>query len=118
MPPEGTQVTNSETPIPEPRPAIGQPFNPWRGACGFYPPDIVGCNTELELTDGQKRLYERGVRWAGKKGKFWYGFETMAQALGKSVRQIKADMATLEAKGLMDHTRRQRQSNLYRFLWH
>jgi hypothetical protein len=27
-------------------------------------------------------------------------------------------MANLEAKGLMIHVRRRRQSNLYRFLWH
>jgi len=78
----------------------------------------VGRNTELELTDGQKRLYERGVRWAGRNGVFWHAFDTIAGALGKSVRQVKDDMAILEAKGLMEHTRRRRRSNLYRFLWH
>jgi len=40
-------------------------FNPWRGACGFYPPDVVG--RQKTLTDGQKRLYERLVRFAGRK---------------------------------------------------
>src|SRR5215813_4817307 len=58
------------------RPALGQPFDPQHETCGFYPPDIVGRQTDL--TDGQKRLYERGVRWAGRNGMFWYSFETMA----------------------------------------
>ena len=97
---------------------VGEPFNPWRKICGFYPPDIVGGNKDLKLTDGQKRLYERGVRWAGKKGVFYYGFRAIATALGKSIRQVKDDMATLEAKGLMAHTRQGPLPNLYRFLWH
>src|ERR1700676_381266 len=99
-------------------PQIGQPFNPWREACGFYPPDVVGRSKELGLTDGQKRLYERGVRWAGRNGVFWHAFDTIADALGKSARQVKDDMAVLEGKGLIKHTRRRRQSNVYSFLWH
>src|SRR5262245_27669705 len=86
---------------------LGEPFNPWHKLCGFYPPDIVG--RQRDLTDGQKRLYERAVRWAGQNGTFWYGFETIAEALGKSARQVKADMAILEARGLIRHTRRRRQ---------
>lgn len=42
----------------------------------------------------------------------------MADAIGKSLRQVKDDMAALEAKGLISHTRRQRNSNVYSFLWH
>jgi hypothetical protein len=95
---------------------IGQPFNPWHKVCGFYPPDIVG--RQRDLTDGQKRLYERAVRWAGKNGVFWHGFKAMAAALGKSPRQVKDDMAALEAKGLISHVRRRRNSNVYSFLWH
>jgi hypothetical protein len=98
------------------RQVIGEPFDPWHGACGFYPPDVVG--RQRDLTDGQKRLYERAVRWAGKNGRFWRSFPTIAEALGKSVRQVKDDMATLEEKGLMGHTRRRRDSNVYHFLWH
>jgi DNA-binding Lrp family transcriptional regulator len=95
---------------------VGEPFNPWHKACGFYPPDIVA--RQRDLTDGQKRLYERAVRWAGRNGRFWYGFETIAEALGKSVRQVKRDMAELEARGLIGHTRRRYNSNLYIFPWH
>jgi hypothetical protein len=97
---------------------VGEPFNPWWKICGFYPPDIVGADKALKLTDGQKRLYERAVRWAGRNGKFWHSFEEIAQALGKSERQVKADMAALEEKGLIGHTRRRRESNLYYFRWH
>jgi hypothetical protein len=100
-----------------PRPGIGQPFNPWHKTCGFYPPDVVG--RQRDLTDGQKRLYERGVRWAGQNGTFWYSFNAIAAALGKSVRQVKSDMAALERKGFLAHDRRGKcQSNVYRFLWH
>jgi hypothetical protein len=95
---------------------IGEAFNPWRKVCGFYPPDVVA--RQRDLTDGQKRLYERGVRWAGKNGTFWRSFRTIAEELGKSVRQVKDDMAKLEEKRLIEHTRRRRQSNVYRFLWH
>ena len=42
----------------------------------------------------------------------------MAEALGKSVRQVKADMPALEKFGLIRHTRRRRNSNVYEFLWH
>jgi len=94
----------------------GEPFNPWHKLCGFYAPDIVA--RQRDLTDGQKRLYERAVRWAGRNGTFWYGFDTMAAALGKSVRQVKSDMAVLEARNLLRHMRRRRNSNLYSFLWH
>ena len=100
-----------------PRPLIGKPFNPIREICGFYAPDIVGRQTDL--TDGQKRLYERGVRWCGKNGTFWYSFQRMALELGKSARQVKRDMAELEKRGLIQHERRgKRQSNRYRFLYH
>lgn len=95
---------------------VGEAFNPWHEVCGFYPPDVVG--RRRDLTNGQKRLYERGVRWAGHNGIFWYGFKKIAEELGKSMRQVKDDMAALEAKGLIRHTRRRRNSNVYSFLWH
>jgi hypothetical protein len=95
---------------------MGEAFNPWHGICGFYPPDVVG--RQRGMTDGQKRLYERAVRWAGRNGTFWRGFETIAEALGKSVRQVKSDMAVLERKGLIGHTSRRRSSNVYFFRWH
>jgi hypothetical protein len=95
---------------------VGQPFNPWHKICGLYPPDVVG--RQRDLTEGQKRLYERAVRWAGQNGVFWRGFDSMAEALGKSLRQVKDDMAVLEARNLIRHTRRRRDSNVYTFLWH
>ena len=58
------------------------------------------------------------MRWAGQNGIFWRGFDSIAEALGKSVRQVKTDVAVLEAKGLIRHTSRRRNSNVYEFLWH
>src|SRR5271165_1291758 len=104
---------SSSVPGAESTPQVGQPFNPSRKICGFYAPDVVG--RQRDLTDGSKRLYERGVRWAGNKGSFWYGFDTMAAELGKSPRQVKRDMADLERYGLISHARRRRQSNRYLF---
>jgi hypothetical protein len=95
---------------------VGEPFNPWHKACGFYPPDVIALRRDL--TDGQKRLYERAVRWAGQNGVLWRGFDSMAEALGKSVRQVKADMKILESMGFIAHRRRRRTSNVYEFLWH
>jgi hypothetical protein len=95
----------------------GQAFSPNHKICGFYPPDIVARSPRL--TDGQKRLYERAVRWAGKNSTIWYSFAAIAKALGKSPRQIKRDMAALEKFGLITHLRRgKRQSNIYTFLYH
>jgi hypothetical protein len=100
----------------EESPQVGQAFNPCRKVCGFYPPDIVG--RQHDLNDGPKRLYERMVRWAGKQGMCWYGFEAMADELGKSVAQVKRDMKALEGYGLVRHTRRgKRLSNSYEFLY-
>ena len=107
------------TPIPGAPEFVQQDgtFNPWRNLCGFYPPDVVA--RQRDLTDGEKRLYERAIRWACQNGYFWRAYQTIAAALGISVRQVKSDMATLEGVGLISHVRRgNRQSNFYTFLWH
>jgi hypothetical protein len=110
-------LPNPSLPPRVPQRKTGEQFNPWRGVCGFYPPDIVA--RQRDLGSGPKRLYERLVRWAGHKGTCWYSFDTMAAALGKCVRQVKSDIATLEAYGLIAHQRRGRRlANLYTFLWH
>src|SRR6185369_9006166 len=94
--------TNSEAVTPQP----GDRFNPHHTVCGFYPPDVVGHDKSLNLTQGQKRLYERAVRWAGKNNAFWWSLPNIAEALGRSVRQIKHDVAILEEKRLIGHIRR------------
>ena len=103
-----------------PRPRVGERFNPCHETCGFYPPDIVGRQMrESGLGDAHKRLYERSVRWAGRNGRFWHGFERIGKDLGKSSRQVKRDMDDLEKLGLIEHDRRgNRQSNMYYFLFH
>jgi hypothetical protein len=96
----------------------GEPFNPYWKSCGFYPPETVGRNTELKLTDGQKRLYEWLVGRAGRNAEVWYPFKKIALAIGKCVRQVKHDAAVLEEKGLIAHVFHHRHPNRYRFLWH
>lgn len=96
---------------------VGERFNPWREACGFFPPDIIA--RQRDLGDGPKRLYERLVRWAGQNAACWYSYEKMADALGKCVRQVKSDLVALERYGLVQHQRRgKRMANRYTFLWH
>lgn len=110
-------MPNPSLPPRVPARKAGAQFNPWRGACGFYPPDINA--RQRDLGDGPKRLCERLVRWAGKNGTCWYAFDTMAAVLGKCVRQVKSDMAALETYGLINHQRPgKRITNRYAFLWH
>jgi hypothetical protein len=99
----------------------GQTFNPAYKSCGFYPHEAV-CR-QRDLTDGQKLLYTRLVQWAGKNGECWYGFQTMAEELGKSERQVRYDMEALESYGLVRHAKRhgangRRLTNKYEFIWH
>ncbi|MCX6625078.1 MAG: helix-turn-helix domain-containing protein, partial [Acidobacteria bacterium] len=131
------RLTPGEKPEPgigEPPRVIGEPFNPWRKSCGFYPADIVGRQRFLlgkadkpkdgadklkDVTDGQKRLYDRLVRYAGQNGYCWPSHETLADDLGKSPRQIKRDIAALESLKLLgDKVRHARRWNTYEFLWH
>jgi len=105
---------------------IGEPFNPRYEACGFHPEEIVA--RRRDLTDGQKWLYDRMVRWARssngerpneRAGEIWRSHENMAMELGKSAKQIGRDIARLEAVHLIAHGKRDgRKSNTYRFLFH
>jgi len=98
---------------------VPEPFNPWRGACGFYPPDVVGRDRTLGLSDGQKRLYERLVRFAGRDGACFPSGDALAAELGKSERQVREDRNRLKAIGLIDWTNRDGgRNNRYVFLWH
>jgi hypothetical protein len=103
----------------------GEPFNPWHGACGFFPQDVLGRQQELPVaagtlqmvTDGQKRLYERLVQFAGTNGRCFPSQSTLASELGKSERQIRKDLVKLEQFRLIRHLWRQgRRSNTYEFL--
>ena len=105
----------------------GEPFNPWHEACGFYPQDVLGRQRKLldatgnlkMVTAGQKRLYERLVRFAGKDGRCFPSQDTLARELGRSDRQVRKDLASLESFKLLRHTWRDgRRNNNYEFLWH
>ena len=108
---------------------VGEPFNPRYEVCGFFPDEIVG--RRRDLTDGQKWLYSRMVRWARvedgnrsneRAGEVWRAHKTIAKKLGKSEkhgeRQVRRDLARLESVGLLAHRRRDgRKSNTYLFLF-
>lgn len=94
----------------------GEEFNPSRDSCGFFPQDIVG--RQRWLTDGQKRVYERLVRFNGRNGNCFPSQETLSFELGKSDRQIRRDVEELEKAHLIAHRRNGRRSNRYVFLWH
>jgi hypothetical protein len=111
--------------------SIGEAFNPWRGACGFYPPDAVSrlqpltvIATRRRFSDGQKRLYTLLVRRSGRNGQCFPGQGDLATALGKSERAIRRWLEDLEAFGLIGRQCRGRskggngQTDSYTFLWH
>jgi hypothetical protein len=98
-------------------PVIGAPFNPHHDSCGFWPEDIV--DRQTNLGDGPKRVYRKLRSHAGKNGHCFPFQETLAGELGKGERQIRRDIAQLEAVGLIaSRTRDGRRSNTYDFLWH
>src|SRR5690349_9175241 len=80
---------------------IGEP-NPWHRLCGFYPPDIVA--SQRDLTEGQERLYEVGVRLVAARV-FMYGFDTIAGALGSRSARSSGTWVTPQAR-LIRHKRR------------
>lgn len=95
----------------------GESFNPWRGACGFYAPDVVG--RVRDLPDRDKRLYETLVRIAGKDGRCYPSVATLAARLGWHESKVKRTTANLEKYPLIRHQWRSgRRSNTYQFLWH
>lgn len=98
-------------------PIVGEPFNPWHEACGFWPEDIV--DRQRDLGDGPKRAYRRLKRFAGSNGSCFPSQETLARELGKGERQVRRDLDALEAARLIASVSRDgRRSNTYVFLWH
>ncbi len=110
---------------------VGEPFNPWRGACGFYPPDVVSeiravviLQTRRKLAANHKQLYTHLVRRWGREGPCYPRQERLARDLGCSVRSIRMCVEDLEAFGLIARRGRGRgkggdgQSDEYSFLWH
>jgi len=59
---------------------IGARFNLGATSVVFKHRDNV--SQQAYLTDGKKRLYERGVRWPARNGVSGMPFPTMAEALG------------------------------------
>ena len=67
---------------------IGDSFNPWRGACGFYAPDVLSrlgplviLGTRRKLSHGHKQLYTLLVRRWGRDGPCFPNYESLADDL-------------------------------------
>ena len=59
-----TEAQSATTSLPQ----AGLPFNPWRGACGLCPAEVVGQLPHKELGDGPKRVYEGLARFVARDG--------------------------------------------------
>src|SRR5260221_13699708 len=75
---------------------VGETFNPWRRACGFYPPDLVSrfgplvvCATRRNFKHSHKQLYTLLVRRWGREGPCFPGQSHLAASLGASERSIR-----------------------------
>lgn len=109
----------------------GDVFNPHRGACGFYPPDIVSAlgafavlRTRRKFSSTHKALYVMLVRRWGRIGPCFPSQERLASDLGTPGRTIRRALLDLEAFGLIQRRARGRgkggrgRTDEYSFLWH
>src|SRR6185312_11230708 len=121
LPETGPSLARSATAAGRPggRMNPGDVFNPWFGECGFYPGDIVCKQSSKTLSQGQKLLYTRLVRYAGRDGRCFPSQERLATDLGISERQVRKDLIRIEAFRLIDRQAREgRRGDTYTFLWH
>jgi hypothetical protein len=100
---------------------VGEQFNPWRGSCGFYAPDVVSrlrgvviLTNRHKLTDLHKSLFIRLVRRAGRDGKCYPSYESLATDIGRCLRQVKTAVGDLEAFGLISWVAVSSQNGLLR----
>lgn len=109
----------------------GDVFNPWRGACGFYAPDVVSqlgafvlLTSRRKFTSAHKSLDVLLVRRWGREGPCIPSQKHLALSLGKPERTITRLIDDTEEFGLIGRRRRGRgkggngQSDEYTFLWH
>jgi hypothetical protein len=110
----------------------GDTFNPWRDACGFYPPDAVSAlrrfsiiKTRRKFSDRHKLLFIRLVRrWGRGVNGCFPSQQDLATGLGVPERTIRRLIEDLEAFGLISRRARGRgnggkgQTDEYIFLWH
>lgn len=115
--PDAKQAGSVET-----RPlTVGEPFNPSRKVCGFYPPEFVWKLPDLR--DGEKHTYQRLVRYAGQNGLCWPKQRALREELLVTVRQVQRRLKKLESAGLIRRRkigkgRGRGVLTHYQFLWH
>ena len=96
-------------------------INPHRLFHGTWIPEWL--DNRSEISDGAKRLYAQLCRFAGNKGEAFPSYQTLAQRLQKSRRQIIRLIDELCCYELISITHvkdkiRGNRTNIYRFLWH
>lgn len=109
----------------------GDVFNPYRRACGFYPPDMVSrmgpfvlLKSRRKFTSAHKLLYVLLVRRWGRQGPCFPSQKRLASDLGMNERTIRRTIEDLEEFGLISRRTRGRgkggrgQADEYSFLWH
>jgi hypothetical protein len=96
-------------------------INPHRLFHGIWTPEWL--HNRREISDGAKRLYAQLCRFAGNKGEAFPSYQTLAECLQKSRRQIIRLIEELCHYELLSITHvkdkiKGNRSNIYRFLWH
>ena len=96
-------------------------INPHRLFHGSWLPEWL--DSRPEVSDGAKRLYALLCRFAGNKGEAFPSYQTLAERLQKSRRQIIRLIEELCHYELLSITHvkdkvRGNRANIYRFLWH
>ena len=92
-------------------------YNPYRMFVGAFVPNWL--MERQEISPGAKLCFARLAQYAGKNGRAFPAQETLAAALGVTVRQVQRYIAELIKAGLIE-TRQERKGtpNHYVFLEH
>ena len=99
-------------------PPQGQRFNPSRHFCSVFVPNVIGENRELTFT--AKLVYGRLVQFAGRDGRCFPKYRTIAASLAMSEPTAINAVAQLIELGFLEKQKSPGRSgaNLYYFLWH
>jgi hypothetical protein len=95
---------------------VGQEFNPYKLFTGICIPEAIV--RHRGLSDGAKLAYGRLARYAGANGDAFPAVGTLADEIGKSLKQARRHLHELEAQKFIAMVPSVGRPNEYRFLWH
>lgn len=98
------------------KPKIGDAFNPHKMFRGVFVP--LWLAERAELSPGAKLTYATLAFHAGKDGKCFPAYQTIAREIGVHRRQAFTNIKALETCGLIVSDAKPGHSSSYRFLWH